>query len=353
MDSKEEVDSLAGKESINWPFISVVLPIRNEEKFIDRTLGLILDQDYPHDKLEVIIVDGQSTDRTIEIVKGIAARDNRVKLLNNPKQLSSSARNIGARAAQGDIISYIDGHVYIDNNQLLRHTALLMMEKDVLALSRPQFLDTPDNDYFQQAVSLARKSAFGHGLDSNIYSHQDDYVDPTSSGASYKKEIFEKVGYFDEEFDAAEDVEFNYRVGQTGFKSFTSPKLVVYYYPRKNLKDLFCQMVRYGTGRFRFLRKHSEAVSSGALIPPLYFLGLVALIIPALFGGLARPLLLLYAGLYILANLGSSVVVASESGWEYLWILPLIYFCVHFGLAWGFLKEGAHAVFSGREKKLA
>ena len=348
MAHKENMGSLIGVSAAKWPLISVVVPIRNEEKFIAKTLNNILAQDYPSDKLEILVVDGLSTDRTREIVGNIAAKDPRVQLLDNPKRLSSAARNVGAKAARGEIVCYIDGHVHIDNNQLLKNTASLMAEKDVSALSRPQILDTPDNDFFQKAVSLARKSAFGHGLDSTIYSLEEDYVDPTSSGASYKKEIFEKVGYFDENFDAAEDVEFNYRVGLGGFKSFTSPKLAVYYYPRKNLKDLFRQLARYGTGRFKFLRKHSEAFSSGALIPPLYFLGLAVLVFLALFGGLARPVLMVYAGLYIAVNLASSVAVASRSGWRYLAVLPLIYFCVHFGLAWGFLREATQAVFGSR-----
>lgn len=349
----DNADKRSDNNCFNWPMISVVLPVRNEDKFIGQTLKYLLNQDYPHDKLEILVVDGQSTDRTRDVVEGIAAYDSRVKLIDNQKCLSSAARNIGAKAAHGDIVSYIDGHIHIDNDQLLKNTALLMRERAVSALSRPQFLDTPQNDYFQQAVSLARKSVFGHGLDSTIYSLREEYVDPTSSGASYTKNVFEKIGYFDENFDAAEDVEFNYRVGKGGFVSFTSPKLAVNYYPRKDLKGLFRQMTRYGTGRFRFLQKHHEAISSGALIPPLYFIGLAILIVSALLTGLARPILLAYAGAYILVNLASSVAVASRNGWKYFYILPLIYFCVHGGLAWGFISGAARAVLVKSEKKLA
>lgn len=335
-------------ENNDWPMISVVVPIRNEERFIDQTLEYIRNQDYPKDKLEILVVDGRSTDRTREIVEQIGAEDSRVKLLDNPKCLSSAARNVGAREAEGDIVMYIDGHVYIDNDQLLKNTAILMHEKEVDALSRPQFLDTPENTFFQKAVSLARKSPLGHGLDSTIYSRDDMYVDPTSSGATYKKEVFEKVGYFDEDFDAAEDVEFNYRVGKAGIKSFTSMKLMVYYYPRESLKLLFKQLTRYGTGRFRFLRKHSEAISSGALIPPGIFIGMAVLILMAIIAPVTSPLLKLYMSLYILAVLISSGVVATNHGLPYLFILPQIYICIHGGLAWGFISEAFRTLLGKR-----
>jgi len=335
-------------DGFSWPMISVVAPIRNEEKFIARTLDFILNQDYPKDKLEILVVDGQSDDRTVEIVNGIISKDERVKLLNNPKRLSSAARNIGARAVGGEIVTFIDGHVHIDNDQLLKNTARLMIEKGVSALSRPQLLDTPENSFFQKAVAIARKSALGHGLDSTIYSMKEEYVDPTSSGASYKKEVFDKAGYFNEAFDAAEDVEFNYRVGRAGFKSFTSPKLAVYYYPRANLKSLFKQLTRYGVGRFRFLREHREAISSGALIPALYYLGLVGLIIAALISDFAQPFLIAYAGVYVAGILLGSLFEAINHGFGYLFALPAIYICIHGGLAWGFVSEAIRTFFGKR-----
>ena len=132
--------------------------------------------------------------------------------------------------------------------------AMVGMRRDFEALSRPQFLDTPENTFFQRAVSLARKSAVGHGLDSTIYTDKDMYVDPSSSGASYKKSVFDEVGYFDERFDACEDVEFNYRVHKSGRRSFTSLALAVYYYPRTGIRSLFKQMKRYGVGRMRLAR---------------------------------------------------------------------------------------------------
>jgi succinoglycan biosynthesis protein ExoA len=324
-----------------WPKITVVLPIRNEARFIARTIQYLQDQDYPRDKLEILAVVGDSDDDTAEIVRHIAARDERVKYLHNPKNWSSAARNIGARAATGEIIIYVDGHTYIDHNQLLKNTARLMSEKEVAVLSRPQFLETPDNTPFQRAVALARRSKLGHGLDSTIYSDQDDYVNPASAGATYKCEVFDKVGYFDESFDASEDYEFNYRLAQAGYRAFTSPKLAVCYYPRESLGALFRQMARYGAGRMRLARKHPATLGIGTLIPPLFTAGLVALPLLAFVFPTFWKLFALAYGLYVVAVVLSSFAIALRTSMLNLFILPPIYFFIHTGLGYGFLREWA------------
>ncbi len=322
-----------------YPQLSIVIPVRNEEKYIGRTIGYLLEQDYPADKVEILVVVADSEDRTGDVVRGIAAEEPRVKFLHNPHGLSSGARTIGAKESTGEIVMFVDGHVYIDNNQLLRNTVRLIRERQVSVLSRPQLMDTPQNTFFQKAVSLARKSRIGHGRDSTIYSLEDKYVDPDSSGAVYSREVFEKVGYFDLTFDACEDVEFNHRCATAGFRSFTSMKLGVYYYPRASLGGLFRQMTRYGTGRFRLARKHPDTLSVTALFPTLLIAGIPLL---GLLGLFWQPLLLLFGAsllAYLAVILASSLAVAARHGWGYLYVLPAIYFAIHAGLGWGFLRE--------------
>ena len=321
------------------PFISVIIPVRNESKFIARTVEYLQIQEYPEDRMEIIVVDGQSDDNTREIVAKIARSDKRVKLFENPRRLSSAARNIGAEKARGDIVLYIDGHTYIDNTQLLDNTAKLMTEKDVSVLSRPQFLETPDNDRFQRAVALARESAVGHGLDSTIYESRELYVNPASSAAAYTRAILDDLNGFDERFDAAEDYEFNYRVGKAGYRSFTSLKLAVYYYPRKSFGALFKQMARYGIGRMRLAVKHPETFGLGTLIPVLFTLGLLLLPFLALLPPTARYAYAALYGLYLALVLGSSLVISVRRGLAYLGYLPFIFPTIHLGLGFGFLRE--------------
>ena len=327
------------------PKISVVIPIRNEERFIAQTIGYLQNQDYPDDKLEILVVDGESDAGTVGIVEDIASGDRRVRLLHNPKRLSSAARNVGAKEACGDIVTYVDGHTYIDNDQLLKNVAAQMEENNTAVLSRPQFLETPENNRFQRAVALARRSVIGHGLDSTIYSDRDILVDPTSSGASYKKEVFRQVGYFDERFDACEDVDFNYRVGRSGFQSFTSLKLAVYYYPRDSLGGLFQQMKRYGVGRFRLACKHPGTLSLGTLIPFFFTIA------PPVLAGLSLlhfyflSLLFFSYAAYAGILLAVSALIAARHSWSYWALLPPIFLIIHLGLGYGFLLELIRTVF--------
>jgi succinoglycan biosynthesis protein ExoA len=331
--------------SDEYPPLSIVVPVRNEERFIRQTIGFLLDQEYPPEKVEILVVVAESADRTEEVVREIASGESRVKFLPNPHGLSSGARTIGAQASTGDIVIFVDGHVFIDNRQLFRNTVRLMSEKQVSILSRPQLMDTPHNSFFQRAVSLARNSWIGHGRDSTIYSREDAYVDPGSSGASYRREVFEKIGYFDLSFDACEDVEFNHRCAKAGFRSFTSMELAVYYYPRKSLRGLFHQMSRYGVGRFRLTQKHPETLSITSLFPVLLVLGLPLLGLL----GFVWPVLLYPFGAallaYLIAILSSSIVAAANHGLSYIFALPAIYPAIHIGLGWGFVREMVLRIF--------
>jgi glycosyltransferase involved in cell wall biosynthesis len=323
------------------PFITVVVPVRNEERFIAGTINELLTQDYPKDRFEVVVADGESTDRTKEIVAGICGQNPQVRLFDNPKGLSSSGRNIGFKNGKGDIFLVVDGHCYIGHGQLFRNIVACFEKSGAQCLGRPQPLDPPGLSDFQKAVALARASPIGHGGDSLIYSSHEGFVSPVSHGAVYKREVFEKIGYVDETFDVCEDVDFNYCIDTAGFKSYMSPSIAIKYYPRESLAALWRQMVRYGKGRYQFLRKHPETFSVTGLAPVALVAGIILL--PLL--GLVHPVFFkLFAaayGLYALLVLGSSFKIAFKSGIKYLRYLPLIYMAIHFGLGMGFFAKGA------------
>ncbi len=327
------------EEVEKYPKITIVIPVRNEEKFLVRTVQYLLNQQYPPDKMEIIIIAGDSVDKTDEIAKTLVESDSRVRFFKNPKGLASAGRNIGVENATGEIITFVDGHTYIDNDNLLNSIVELMSYNKVSVLSRPQFMDTPENSFFQKAVSLARKSTIGHGLDSTIYTDEDKFVDPSSSGATYKKELFDKIGAYDERFDACEDVEFNYRVAKAGYKSYTSMRLAVYYYPRDSMSSLFQQLKRYGIGRFRLFKKHPGTLSPGTLAPLFITIGLPLLLILSIFLNFLFKPFLGILGLYIIALLFSSAKTAIFNGPRYFFISLPIYLIIHLGLGYGFFSE--------------
>jgi len=332
------------------PFITVCIPVRNEERFIKSTIDEIHSQDYSQDRYEIIIADGESSDGTGEIVRLISAKQPNVLLFNNPKRLSSAGRNIGFKNGKGDIFLVVDGHCYIGHDKLFKNIVACFEKSGAQCLGRPQPLDPPGISGFQKAVALARRSRIGHGGDSLIYSNHEGFFSPISHGAVYTREVFEKVGYVDEAFDVCEDVDFNYRVEKAGFKTYMSPSIAVKYYPRENLSSLWHQMMRYGKGRFQLLRKHPEMVSMMGLVPPLLVVG--AFLLPAL--GLIHSafwsLFALVYGFYLCIVCASSLRIALKQGLFYLWHLPRIYFVIHFGLGVGFIAKFIRSMLTGAGK---
>lgn len=326
------------------PFITVVMPVRNEARFIGDTLGQLLSQDYPANCYEIIIADGMSDDGTREIVLGLVQDHPQIHLLDNPKRLSSAGRNVGFKSGKGDYFLVVDGHCYIPDNQLFRNVVDCFEKSGADCLGRPQPLDPPGLSDFQKSVALARASRLGHGGDSLIFGEYEGFASPVSNGAAYKREVFDKVGYVDENFDAAEDVEFNYRVEQAGLKCYTSPLLTVHYYPRDSLRRLFRQMQRYGKGRRKFTQKHPQALTINQLIPAGFTAGLFCLgctLILSRITGVVIPLVLLsmpYA-LYLLLVLGETLRIALRDGVRHAVSTPAIIFAIHFGLGWGFITQ--------------
>jgi succinoglycan biosynthesis protein ExoA len=323
------------------PFLSIVMPLRNEERHIGDVLSQLESQNYPRDRFEILVVDGKSTDSTAEVVEGFARRASvSVRMLQNPAQLSSAGRNIGARNSRGEFVLYVDGHCHIPNSSMLRDAVDLFEKTGADCLCRPQPLTMPGNTNFQNVVANTRATALGHGLDSTVYTAQwEGLVNPSSSGASYRRSVFDRIGYYDESFDACEDVEFNFRVFEARLSSYLSPRLTILYQPRRTLSSLWQQMSRYGRGRYRLMRKHPRAFSAGQIIPALF---LIWLVLTGAASFYSPRVLVIFAGtvlLYLSVVLGFSAGLAVRHGWRYLFQAPAVYAVIHAGLGTGFLME--------------
>jgi polysaccharide deacetylase family protein (PEP-CTERM system associated) len=323
------------------PFISVVIPVRNEEQHLGAVIEGLLSQAYPKNRYEILVADGNSTDGTARLVESLGRSSAvRIRLLPNPRQLSSAGRNVGMRASAGEIVVFIDGHCHISSNTFLADTAELFRTTGADCLCRPQPLTAPGGTWLQKVVADVRASAIGHGPDSTIYGeNREGFIDPTSSGASYLRTTFERIGEYDERLDACEDVDFNYRVHRAGLRSFISPRLTVQYQARGTFLGLWKQMVRYGKGRFRFVSLHPEAFSVGQAIPPLFVLWLVFGGIAALESKFFGKVFFWTAGLYAVAVIASSAWLGIKFGWRHMLTAPAVYGIIHAGLGYGFLLE--------------
>jgi succinoglycan biosynthesis protein ExoA len=331
-------------ESRDWalPRITVIVPVRNEAAHIRGTLEQVLRQEYDPAAFEVLVVDGRSTDATPEIVRGLQAAYPNLQLLDNPRRLSSAARNIGVRHARGELIAIIDGHCEIVNPHYLRDLADAFDRSGADCLGRPQPLDVTGASPLQEAIAQARSSWLGHHPASFIYADEEQIVPPESVAVAYRRSVFERVGLFDEAFDACEDVEFNHRVARAGLTCFFTPRIAVRYHPRGTLGGLFRQLARYGRGRVRLLRKHSSSFSASSFVPAAFVAGLI---VGLPLAWLSPWLGLVYAvclGIYGLAVLAATCAIALRPGnLRLLPYLPLVFLTVHLGSGTGVLTEPA------------
>lgn len=326
-------------------YLTVVVPIRNEEVHIGATLDALASQDYPRGRYEILVVDGQSTDGTTAVVEEFIRGhpEVNVTLMNNPGLWSSRARNIGIRVARGQLIAVIDGHVHVPNGQLFVSMERLQLTHQAACLARPApLLATTEIEGMSYWIAAARGSWLAHSRSSYIYSDYEGFVDPISSSFAYRRDVFDRVGYFDESFDAAEDCEFHHRVKTAGIRAYTSPALTIYSFPRKTLSSLFRQMVRYGIGRACLVRKHPDALTKETLIPPsilLFFSMLPAVLVVAWWFPLLACCYAAAALAYgaILCATGFACAVRRGR------FLPSFHVAAaigttHVGLGWGFLK---------------
>ncbi len=318
--------------------LAIVMPVLNEEKFIGRTLEQIYLQDFPMDKVEIVIADAGSTDRTREIAETFKPRFGSLKVLDNPVRRTSSARNLGVKNTTSPYIAVLDGHIHIPDKNLLRNIIELFKTTGASCLCRPLSLSPPDNNEFQTAVALCRGSLLGHNPGYKIYSDLEGEVDPISSGAMYARAIFDTVGYFDESFDACGDVDLNFRIKKAGLKSYISPKLKVFYYPRSSIKGLWRQMVRHGKGRFHFAWKHGKfslmQLGAGAGVTGFFLLLLLSLLSAGV-ASVFRTVL----GMYLLLVVFFSLYLAVKHKHLGCLLFGLLIFpTIHFGLGAGFLS---------------
>jgi succinoglycan biosynthesis protein ExoA len=329
-------------------FVSVIVPVRNESRFIERTLQQLVSQDYDREMFEIIVVDGESTDGTPALVEEFAAAHVNVRLMRNPKRLSSAARNIAVREARGHVVLLVDGHCDLAGKHCLRDLADAFQRSGADCLGRPQPQDIANPTALQRAVAAARSSRLGHHPDSYIYSSAEAFVPAKSVAVAYRRAVFEKIGGFDERFDACEDVEFNHRVDRAGLRCFFTPRITAHYAPRDTLRGLFRQMFRYGRGRVRLGRKHPETLSIKTLLPGLFVLGCIIGFAGAVLAWsawashlLAAAYAVALATYFIIVLVGSFVSAYKRRDFTILPWLLLVFATIHGGAGAGLLWEAA------------
>jgi glycosyltransferase involved in cell wall biosynthesis len=321
------------KEDDNRPTISVVIPMKNEEKHITRCLESVVDQDYPKELIEVMVVDGGSDDNSLGIVKRFVERHPNVKLMGGAGVNCPAAMNIGIRSARGKLVSKIDAHGYVASDFLRMGEKYLYSEKDIKCVGGP--ISPVAQTIIAGANALARSSRFGVGKGIYSIGGEANFVDTVQCGM-YEKNIFTQVGLFDEELQFGEDEEINWRIREKGYKIFSTPEIRFFYYPRDSFRKLFKQYYNYGLARVRVIQKHPNFLRIKHVIPTMFVLALLLSGILGAFSELFLWVLMAITAAYLTMSLFSSVLISAKEGFKYLGLLPVSFAALHFGYGMGF-----------------
>ncbi|HPR31538.1 MAG TPA: glycosyltransferase family 2 protein [Prolixibacteraceae bacterium] len=277
--------------------LSIIVPVFNEEKYIEKLLHWLVSVQ-PSDK-EIFLVDGQSTDRTREIIEQFIRDHDSFKLLINPDRYVSYALNRAIKECQGDILVRLDAHTEYDASYLTKIIeTFAQTDADIVGGPMRAIGKTP----LQKAVARATSTSFGIGNSQFHNSNFRGYTDTVYLGA-WKRELFRQTGLFDTQLIRNQDDEFHYRAKSMGYKIFLNPDIVSYYYPRDRYKGLMKQYFQYGLFKPLVSKKVKTEIKIRHLVPPMFVLYLILLPL-FLF---ITPLSLLPLLLYIFLNLTFSL----------------------------------------------
>lgn len=326
--------------------LSVVMLCRNERHHIEACVRSILDQERPPEGIEVIVVDGVSDDGTREILDRLAKEHPELRVVDNPKRITPCAMNVGIREARGRYIAILGAHCQYAPDYLSTCAALLQEHPEVCCVGGPAV--SIGKGLFGQAVAAAMSHPVGIGNAKHRYPTYEGYAE----GACYpvfRKEVFDKIGFYDEMLVRNQDDELNYRLAKHGEKVFISPRARYSYFIRETPSRLFRQYFEYGYWRVAVLRKHRIPASFRQIVPPLFMAVMLTSVIVGLWlPGWWRLIAAAIPMLYGVTLLTVGVMQSHKTGWRAAILFPVAAAIMHAAYAMGFvlgiLKKGTDRI---------
>lgn len=313
--------------------VSIVIPCRNEEKYIGRCIDSILLQDYPQEKIIVFVCDGKSTDETINVVKDYSIKHRNINLLINEKKTTPYALNLGINASKSDIVIILGAHSELYPNYVSSCIEAFGFGENIGCTGG--VIENVYENETSEVIGKAMSSSFGVGNAHFRTGNKDGFVDTVAFGA-YKREVFNKIGLFDEELIRNQDDEFNYRLLRNGFTIYLFQKIRSKYFVRASFEKLFNQYQQYGYWKVYVNKKH-KAITTFRQVIPLFF------VLFLFFGfvlSFLHPVFVLMYVLTITIYLVASTVFALSKSSELNHPIKIVYsfFILHFSYGWGYLK---------------
>lgn len=330
--------------------ISVCVIALNEGENIKDLFSDLEKQDFPHEEIEIVLVDGNSEDNTRQLMVDFQTKAvgfGNVLVLDNPKRIQASGWNIAIKASSGELILRIDAHARIPSDFVRKSVECIESGEDVCGGRRINIIKGETAK--DQLLLLAENSMFGSGIAPYRHVQKKQYV-KTLAHACYRRDVFEKVGLFNENILRAEDNELHYRIRQAGYRFCLSDEITSEYLTRSSLSGMIKQ--KYGNGKWVGITAKSftpKIFSFYHFVPFLFVLGLIGGLllsfVPVFFSSLwwfALPLGILF-GIYFLADCILTISCAVNSQKWYSLLLFFLFPLLHISYGWGTLIGLFHA----------
>ena len=251
--------------------VSIIIPVRNEIKFIKNTLTSIFNQDYHQEKIEIIISDGKSSDNTLKEIKKIKPEKIKLKIVENIKLTMPSGFNLALKSSNSDFVVMMGGHSIIPENYISKSIENI---KKYNAHCSGGVLETVGRGFWGKIIASVMSSTFGVGnVSFRVNNAKSKFVNSVPFGC-YQREVFERIGFLDEDLIRNQDDEFNFRMTQAGMKIWQDSSLKIKYFSRSNLLSFSRQYFEYGLFKIRVLQKRKKILALRHLIPGLFVLSL-------------------------------------------------------------------------------
>jgi succinoglycan biosynthesis protein ExoA len=316
------------------PRITVIVPVRNQATRVRECLEALKRTDYPKDRLEILVVDGESQDGTREIAEQSSSKEFVVRVLGNPMRTRGAALNVGIAQSDGEIIACIDAR-NLTPPDYLRACVKTIEETgadNVGGVMVPEIVTTT-----QEAVGLATTHPFGVGYGPYRMATKSGFVDTVYLGC-FRRSIFERVGAWDERPDISEDSDMNLRIQQAGGRIYQNAEIRMPYRGRDSLGILVPRFWRSGIQRVGTLLKHGKLTSPRQAVPPLFLCALVVLAVLSFIEGSALGIMVALLGIYAGADFLVSAKLALARGKPALFPKLFIAFpTIHFSNAAAFV----------------
>ena len=315
--------------------VSIIITARNEEKYLPMLFEDILNQTYPLQNIEVVLMDSNSTDNTRKLMEEFKNNNESlsVQIVTNERQIQAAGFNEGVKHATGDVVLKIDAHSRIPQDFVQKNVNEIIAGAFVCGGNRPTVVDSDDD--FSKTLHIVEESALGSSIANYRKSNTKRKVNSIFHGM-YRKEVFEKVGLADERLLRTEDNEFHYRVRKAGYDIIFNPEIESYQYIRPTFTKMIQQ--KFANGYWIGLTSHicRDCLSLFHFGPGVF---VATLLILMMFTPISFIPLLTVFGLYILAVLGLSIFEISKQKYNHtLLLIPFIMIAVHFAYGIGTIK---------------